>query len=160
LAPGPPQPVTPWYLGRTRRYRFLEGEDFIREISKANDNEWLHLVPSASNFTAFDSILYNPNDGLTCIQATVSSDHPIKVEGLKTIQQWFPTKSQKPKSPLADIRPSKISPWRFIFIVPPENVSGFEPQPWIKDTDLGEWAGKVHQYVLGLDVFKEKQKNV
>jgi hypothetical protein len=23
------------------------------------------------------------------------------------------------------------------------------------DTDLGEWAGKVDQYVLGLDVFKK-----
>ena len=160
LAPDPPEPITPWYLGHTRRYKFLEGEEFIHEISEANDNEWLHLVPSASNFTAVDSILYNPNDGITCIQATVSSHHPINADGLRTIQRWFPTKSQEPESPLADLRPSRTSPWRFIFIVPPQNMSGFKLQPWIKDTGLGEWAGKVHQYVLGLDVLKENLNNV
>jgi hypothetical protein len=154
LVPGPPGPVTPWYLGRTRRYKFLEEEDLIREI-KANDNELLHLVPSASNFKAVDSILYNPNDVLTCIQVTVSSKHPIDAKGLKKIQHWFPSKST-----LKNLRPSTTSPWRFIFIVPPQNVSSFKPQPWKHDTPSGEWAGKVHQYVLGLDVLKENLKNV
>jgi hypothetical protein len=155
LAPDPPEPVTPWYLGRTRRYRFLEGEDFIREISKANDNEWLHLVPSASNFTAVDSILYNPNDGITCIQTTVSSKHPINTNGLRQIQKWL-----KDRKELKHLCPSASIPWRFIFIVPPDNASGFKWQKLENDTARGEWDRKAHPYVLGLDVLENEQNDV
>jgi hypothetical protein len=76
-------------------------------------DEPVHLVPSATNFAAVDSIVYYPNDVLTCIQTTMNYDHPIAVSGLRRIQRWL-------KSPLEDLRPKKKegSRWRFIFIVP------------------------------------------
>jgi len=35
--------------------------------------------------------------------------------------------------------------------VPSADEASFELQPLKGDTDLGEWDGKVHQYVLGWD---------
>ena len=132
------------------RSKFLQESDFIEQITKAiQKNEELHLVPSAPNFEAVDSILYVPNEVLTCIQATVSSkDHGIHVPGLWCIQRWLG------RCPLAHLRPSADRPWRFIFIVPPDKASTFEFQRFERDTAQGEWAGKVHQYVLGLDVLE------
>jgi hypothetical protein len=42
--------------------------------------------------------------------------------------------------------------WRFIFIVPPDEETNFGRQKFEGDTDNGEWAGKVDEYVLGLAV--------
>ena len=123
----------------------------------------LHLVPSARNFGAVDSIVYDPNEEvLTLIQVTVGSKHGISVPGLERIQNWL-----EPKTLLAPLRPSKEKsksktgvqarngPWRLIFIVPSHCEASFELQPFKHDTTQGEWAGKLHQYVLGLDVIKK-----
>jgi hypothetical protein len=112
-------------------------------------NEPVHLVPSATNFPAVDSIIYYPNDVLTCIQTTINDDHPIAVSGLRRIQSWL-------QSPLGDLRPKKKegSRWRFIFIVPENMAPTFRLQDFKGDTDKDEWAGKVVQYVFGLEVFR------
>ena len=114
----------------------------------------LHLVPSAPNFAAVDSIVYDPNEaltGLTCLQMTVSHQHDIKVPGLQKIQNWL-----KLDTPLEHLHPSNPREerrlWRLIFIVPSDDAAFFEKQSFIDDTDLGEWDGKVYQYVVGLDV--------
>jgi hypothetical protein len=105
-----------------------------------------HLVPSARNFTAVDSIIYDPNDTvLTCIQITINTCHPIVVSGLRNIQSWL-----KPSTTSAFLRPLRTKPWRFLFVVPVSMESNFEPQTFKGDTNRGEWAGKVDQYVLGL----------
>ncbi|KAF8259787.1 hypothetical protein EI94DRAFT_1690300 [Lactarius quietus] len=105
-----------------------------------------HLVPSAPNFPAVDSIIYDPNDKvLTCIQITRNVDHPIAVSGLRDIQSWL-----KLRTASAKLRPSKATLWRFLFVVPEAKASKFKPQTFKGDTDKGEWAGKVDQYVLGL----------
>jgi hypothetical protein len=135
--------------GPIPRFNFLWESDFIDEITKAvQNNEPLHLVPSAPNFPAVDSILYAPNDVLTFIQSTVSSKHPINATGLQEIQSWLEARTL-----LAYLRPSADMPWRFIFIVPPGNASTFKLQQLEHDS-RGEWAGKVHQYVLGLEVLE------
>jgi len=49
-------------------------------------------------------------------------------------------------------------PWRLVFIVPPSDEAYFKSQR-LKgegDTPLDEWVGKVHQYVLRLDVIGKK----
>ena len=76
----------PWtYRGPIRRVTFQETA-VIDTIKKAVESSTpLHLVPSASNFPAVDSIVYHPNDGLTCIQVTTSRYHPTAVPGLKRI---------------------------------------------------------------------------
>ena len=141
------------YRGPIACFNFLRDSDFIEEITKAVQNKKpLHLVPSALNFPAVGSILYHPNEVLTCIQSTIRREHPILVSGLQRIQSWI-----EPHTPLAGLRPSKERPWRFIFIVPSDEAS-FELQ-WLRgDNAQGEWAGKVHQYVLGLNVVGKKPK--
>ena len=140
--------------GPIRRYTFLREADFIHEITEATkENKPLHLVPSASNFEAVDSILYAPNKVLTCIQTTVSGKHPISVPGLKRLQSWL-----GPKTSLAHLRPLPNTPWRFIFIVPIGNAQTYEIQEFKGDTGSGEWAGKVRQYVLELDVLEKKKE--
>ena len=142
-----PEEMTWSYRGPTPRSNFLQKSDFIDEITKAiQRNEPLHLIPSAPNFTAVDSILYAPTEVLTCIQTTVSRKHSICVSGLQRIQSWL-----EHGTPLAALRPSTNRPWRFIFIVPSGEASTFELQKLEGDTK-DEWAGKVHQYVLELDV--------
>ena len=138
------------YRACTPRFTFLQDLDFIDEITKAVQNEKpLHLVPLVHNFPAVTSIVYDPNEVLTCIQTTVGRNHPIDVSGLQRIQSWL-----KNDTPLAGLRPSKERPWRLIFIVPPDEAS-FELQQLRGDTAEGEWAGKVHQYVLRLDALAQ-----
>jgi len=136
------------------RSNFLRGSDFIDEITTAirDGVSSLHLVPSARNFTAVDSILYARNDVLTFIQATVTEKHPIRVTGLETLQSWL-----KPGTSLEHLRPSVSRPWRFIFIVPQGNMPTFKSQR-LEGDDEGKWAGIVHQYVLGLEVIGKETK--
>ena len=146
---------TTWtYRGSIPRFDFPQDSDFIGQITNAvNKGTPLHLVPLIQNFRAVDSILYYPNDVLTCIQTTICrTSHPIIVSGLQLIQSWL-----RPGTPLADLRPSKERPWRFIFIVPSDEAS-FKLQPLQGNTAQDEWSGKVHQYVLGLDVVGKKTK--
>jgi len=143
------------YRGPIQRFDFLQDVDFIDKITEAVQNKKpVHLVPSALNFPAFDSILYDPNEVLTCIQTTVRRDHHILVSGLQRIQSWLERDTR-----LAGLRASKERPWRFIFIVPSDEES-FELQQLEGDPAQGEWAGKVHQYVLGLDVVGKNQSGV
>jgi len=122
-------------------------DDFtaVDKITKAvATKEPLHLVPLISNFPAVDSIVYDSNKVLTCIQTTIKKgEHPIAVPGLLRVQRWFNDQA------LAGLRPSKNDPWRFVFIVPSNMVSTFKKQRFQGDTDNNEWAGKVRQYVLG-----------
>jgi hypothetical protein len=78
---------TTWTYREPECITFLEAT-VIKEIKNAVEkNEPLQLVPSTHNFPAVDSIVYDPNeDGLTCIQITINSEHPIAVSGLKRIQ--------------------------------------------------------------------------
>jgi len=56
------------YRGPIRRFNFLQDVDFNDRIRKAIKNKnSLHLVPSDLNFPVVDSILYGPNEVLTCI---------------------------------------------------------------------------------------------
>jgi hypothetical protein len=106
----------------------------------------LHLVPLARNFAAVDSIVYDPNGGLTCIQITSSSHQPIAVSGLQRIQKWLEFGTS-----LEALRPDRAKPWHFVFIVPSDRAPDFTWQRLKDDTRTDEWAGKVEQYVLGLD---------
>ena len=142
--------------GPIRRANFLQQSDFIDKITKAfQDKQPLHLVPSVPNIPAIDSILYIPNEELSCIQVTISTKHGIQVPGLRRIQSWL-----QPGTVLADLRPSVNNPWRFIFIVPPGEASTFTLQRFEGDTSDDVWDRKVHQYVLGLDVLGNKKDNV
>jgi len=148
-----PGPTTWTYRGHIPRSDFLQKLDFVNELTiSVRGDRPLHLVPSIRNFPAVDSIVYDPNEVLTCIQITVSRQHRILVSGLQRIQRWL-----KRGTSLGHLRPSKRRPWRFIFIVPSADEASFELQPLKGDTDLGEWDGKVHQYVLGLDVIRNQR---
>jgi len=151
-------PVTWTYRGPIPRFDFPQDSDFINQITEAvNKRMPLHLVPLIQNFTAVDSILYYPDEVLTCIQTTIRrTEHPINVSGLQLIQSWL-----RPGTPLAHLRPSKERPWRFIFIVPSDEApSRFKLQSLKGDTAEGEWSRKVHQYVLKLDVFRRNQSTM
>ena len=69
----------------------------------------LHLVPKDPNFPALDSTVYRPGKGLSHMQVTVHTKHPVAVSGLKRVQG-----SLKRNTPLADLRPSKTKPWELI----------------------------------------------
>jgi hypothetical protein len=131
-----------------RRVNF-EDSTISNDLTEAvRKQEPVHMVPSARDFAAMDSILFNPNDRdavLTCIQITMNLEHHISVKDLIKIQGWLQG------DPLANLRPSKKTPWRFVFVVPTRNASKFICQKLDGDTSKGEWAGKVHQYVLGLE---------
>lgn len=107
--------------------------------------KFIHSIPSTPDFPAVDSILYDPNDPDAVFKSQRMRYHPIVVSGLQLIQSWL-----KPCTLLAAL-PSKARPWRFIFIVPSDKMSTFELQKLHGDTPKGEWAEKVHQYVLGLE---------
>ena len=140
------------YPGRVKRYTFLEDSDFIEQMKTAVQNQTpLHLVPTARNFAAVDSILYDPNEGITCIQITINEDHAITVSGLQRIQGWL----GRDRRDLHGLRPAPEKPWRFIFIVPEEMEAGFGLQ-LLGGDETGIWARKVHQSVLGLDVLVRK----
>jgi hypothetical protein len=138
-----------WTYRGPNTHTFKEWTSFIDEITKAvGKRSPVHLVPSIPNFAAVDSILYDPNDPkavLTCIQITMKESHPINVNGLKRIQGWL-----KPGGALAGLRPTRAKWWCLIFVVPSTMASAYKSQYLDGDTDRGEWAGKVHQYVLGL----------
>ena len=136
---------TTWtYRGRTERLNFRD-EDVPNYINNAvENNRSLHLVPLISNYPGVNSIVYCPTDVLTCIQVAINSEHKIAVTGLERIQNKLLERT-------ADL-PKKTRPWRFIFIVPRKMEDSFRLQKFDGDTELGEWAGKVNQYVCGLDV--------
>ena len=93
------------YRGPTKR------GTFFKEITKAvQDRKSLHLVPSARNFPAVDSILYDPNAVLTCIQITMNKDHAMVVSGLQLIQSWL-----KLGTSLEGLCPKTTRPWRFLY---------------------------------------------
>ena len=137
------------YRGSIRRITFQESTVFT-EISEAVQNlKPRHLVPIVRNFPAMDSILYNPDDPdavVTCIRITMNMDHAIVVKGLQLLQRWF-----KLDSPLQDLRPTHAKPWRLLFVVPSHMAGTFKSQKFKGDTRKNVWAGKVHQYVLGLE---------
>jgi hypothetical protein len=117
----------------------------------------LHLIPLARTFAAVDSIryFYEPNDPiacLTCVQITMTDDHhDVVVSGLsaysKVVSNWFQIGTLE----ALPGRPKRTRRWRFLFLVPSGNASAFESQRLKGDTNRGEWAGKVYQYVLGLE---------
>jgi hypothetical protein len=147
---------TTWTPGSTRRFDFLDGSEFTSKLTEAVQNGTrVHLVPSIPNFPAVDSILYNPDQGLTFIQITISEKHPILVSGLKRIQRWLnqnQNQNQNQRRLLKGFHPLKGRPWRFLFIVDSGEAT-FEPQK-LKGDSRGSWAEKVQQYVLGLDLFR------
>lgn len=121
---------------------------FNEFTNAVQDRKPLHFVPPARNFPAAYSILYDPDDpdaALTCIQITLNMDHAIVVSDLQLIQSWL-----RLGTPLECLRPKKTKPWRLLFVVPFDMESTFKLQKHDGDTTHGEWAGKVHQYVLGL----------
>lgn len=143
---------TTWTPGSTRRFDFLDGSEFTGKLTEAVQNGTrVHLVPSIPNFPAVDSILYNPDQGLTFIQTTISEKHPILVSGLKRIQRWL-NQNQNQRRLLKGFHPLKGRPWRFLFIIDSGEAT-FEPQK-LKCDSRGSWAGKLQQYVLGLDLFR------
>ena len=137
------------YRGSIRQITF-QASPVLKEISKAvHDLEPRHLVPSERNFPGMDSILYDPDDPdavITCIQITMNMDHAILVKGLQLLQRWF-----KLGSPLEGLRPTNAKPWRLLFVVPSDMARTFKSQKLKGDTPNNVWAGKVHQYVLGLE---------
>ncbi len=140
------EPMSWIYRGPIPRFTFQEPAVIAKIKNVVETNEPLHLVPSAPNFPAVDSIIYYPKDVLTCIQITINSHHPISVSGLRHIQSWL-----KLDTPPADLHPKNTRPWRFIFVVPSDMAPTFTLQNFEGDTANGEWAGMVDQYVLGLE---------
>ena len=137
---------------RIRRFNFRRDLDFIDEITKAvREKESLHLVPFSRNFAAVDLIIYDPNGALTCIQVTVRRERDVLVSDLLRIQSWL-----RRGTLLGGLCASENRPWRFIFIVPPDKKP-FKSQRLEGDTTRGEWARKVHQYVLKLDVVGKRR---
>jgi hypothetical protein len=134
------------YRGPIGRVTFQEPAVIDTIKNAVESSTPVHLVPSAPNFPAVDSIVYQPNEALTCIQITTSSDHPISVPGLKRIQGWL-----KRGTAPAGLRPNRTRPWRFLFIAPPNMASTFTLQELKDDSLNGEWVGNVDQYVLGLE---------
>jgi hypothetical protein len=133
------------YRGHIPLFTFYQDQTAANEIDKAvATGTSLHLVPSISNFPAVDSIVLDP-DGLTCIQITINHDHPIDVSGLRRVQKWL-----DPSTPAKVFSPEETRPWRFIYIVPLNMAHKFEQQE-LKGKGKGAWAGKVDQYVLGLE---------
>ncbi len=139
--------VTWTYHGPIRRFTFEEPTVIDKIKNAVETNEPLHLVPSALNFPAVDSIVYYPNKVLTCIQSMIRNEDPIAVSGLQHIQGRL-----EPHTPSADLRPEVTRPRCFVFIVPPDMASNFTLQKLKGDTAIGERAGTVEQYVLGLEV--------
>ena len=138
-----------WTPGSTSRFDFLDGSGFTGKLKEAVQNgTGVHLVPSIPNFPAVDSVLYNPDQGLTFIQTTIREKHPILVSGLKRIQRWL-----NQKKLLKGFHRLKRGPWRFLFIVDSGEAT-FEPQRLKGDSARGFWAGKVQQYVMRLDLFR------
>ena len=71
------------YHGHIPFFTFLQDKTAANEIKNVVEaNKSLHLVPSAPNFMAVDSIVYDPNEVLTCIQITINMTHHIKVSCL------------------------------------------------------------------------------
>ena len=135
------------YRGPIPRVKF-DKSSVRRQIQEAIEQQNAqHLVPKAKNYAAVDSIIYDPNDTvLTCIQVTMNGYHPIAVSGLRDVQSWLERDTMS-----ANLRPKKERPWRFFFVVPSTLESNFKPQTFKGDTKNSEWAGKVDQYVLGLE---------
>jgi hypothetical protein len=73
-------------------------------------------------------------------------DYAIAVSGLQRIHSCL-----KLHSPLEGLRPEKYRPWHFIFVVPKGMEPTFKLQDMKGETATAEWAGKVDQYVLGLE---------
>ena len=137
------------YRGSIRHITFQESTVFKEIRGAVQDRKPRHLVSFVRDFPAMDSILYNPDDPdavVTCIQVTMNMDHAIVVRGLQLLQGWF-----KLGSPLQDLRPTHAKPWRLLFVVPSDMADTFKSQELKGDTPENVWAGKVHQYVLGLE---------
>lgn len=140
--------VSTWtYPGPAKRVTF-ESRSFTPSlISAVEAKQPQHLVPSDPNFAAVDSILYNPAEGLVCIQVTIKKDHPVAVSGLRRIQAWL-----KRGTPLGDLRPSISGKhWPLIFVVPEAMAPDYKLQDFEGDTNKFEWANKVDQYVVGIN---------
>jgi hypothetical protein len=134
--------------GPIRRITFEESTVRNELTEAVRKREPVHLVPSAPNSAAVDSILYDPNDPnavITCIRVTMNRNHPIAVKGLQKIELWL-----KSDTALKDLCPSKNRPWHFVFLVPSHKSSTYKLQKLKHDTTTGEWAAKVDQYVSGL----------
>ena len=145
-----PEQTQTWnYRGSTQHIAFQESAVF-KEISEAvQDLKPRHLVPLVCNFPGMDSILYDPDDPdavITCIQITMNMDRVILVRGLQLLQRWF-----KLGSLLEGLRPTNAKPWRLLFVVPSHMERTFKSQMLKGDTPDNVWAGKVRQYVLGLE---------
>jgi hypothetical protein len=144
--------VTWTHPGGIDRVNFQESTEltFSKGITDAVERRKpVHLVPSVGNFAAVDSIFYDPDDPdatITCIQITMNKKHPVAVSGLRHIQSCL-----RLDGPLEGLRPTSNRKWRFLFVVPSRMSTTFKSQRLKDDTLYGEWAGKVDQYVLGLD---------
>jgi hypothetical protein len=139
--------VTWTYRGPILLSTFQEPAVIDKMMEAVRDGTPVHLAPLARNFPSVDSIIHDPKDSnvVTCIQITMDPVHAIEVSGLKRIEKWLESGSS-----LEDLRPTTTRPWRFLFVVPLGMAPTFELQKLDGDTDKGEWAGKVDQYVLGL----------
>jgi hypothetical protein len=137
----------PWTYRGPECITFEESTAF-HKISKAvKYRKPLHLIPFARNFAAVDSIVFDPNEeGLTCIQTTMNRKCPISVKGLQRIEACL-----KLDTSLEGLRSDGAKAWRVIFIVPSAMAPAFTRQKLKDDTSRGEWAGKVEQYVLGME---------
>ncbi|TDL17102.1 hypothetical protein BD410DRAFT_794677 [Rickenella mellea] len=103
-----------------------------------------YCQPLALNFEAVDALVYQPGK-LSCIQITDATTHPIKVNGLQSIQRCLPPTN----AALASLRPlhnGNKKSWPFIFVVPKDSKFSRVPQKLIGGTDI--WHRKVHQFLL------------
>ena len=139
--------ISNWtYPGPVKRASF-QSSSFTSLLSSAvSSGQALHLVPLDPNFPAIDSVLYDPSSSvLTGIQVT-RDEHPVAVSGLKRIQGWL-----RQQSTLDHLQSSiPYNHWRLVFVIPEPAAASFEQQPMEGDARGNEWAGKVDQYVLGL----------
>ena len=103
------------YPGPAKLREFLL-TTFAQELLSAVENKKrLHLVSNDPNFSALDSVIYDPKSGLTHTQVTTRTvDHPVAVSALKRIQGHLKR----------NFRPSiQHKHWPLIFMVP-DTISG------------------------------------
>ncbi|KAF8622926.1 hypothetical protein AX15_006639 [Amanita polypyramis BW_CC] len=106
----------------------------------------VYLQPISENFASLDSIIYQPNELLICLQITNASSHPIKTKGLKALQSLLSPNNEF----LCPLRPTFKKPWIIVFVVPTPMEKSFLRQSITGDASA-IWSKKTVQYVLGLD---------
>ena len=135
----PSKSITWHYPGGTICQIFKFGSFLTRLQALIKGRTSGYFEPVSTTFPTLDSSVYQPGR-LDVLKMAVGMERDGGITGFKLIQRWLNL-----EGPASHVRPSKIRPWRFIFVVPEETAASFKLQSFGND-----WNSKVKQYVLGL----------